>query len=136
MFRVLIHSLCITNPLTLNLSPSFWVIHSFPIPLETIKRNGDFYFDLCESTESNGLVSTFLPLQKNGDFTGDRLTSCWSISKWVEPIFVYICICATVVYVLHVVYMFVWIFLVFRVLGDLSKVLYPDMGKLKIGREV
>ena len=56
MFRVLIPSLCITNPLTLNLSPSFWVIRSFPIPLETIKRGGDFYFDLYKSSQSNGLV--------------------------------------------------------------------------------
>ena len=54
MFRVLIPSLCITNPLTLNLSPSFWVIRSFPIPLETIKRGGDFYFDLYKSSQSNG----------------------------------------------------------------------------------
>ena len=46
MFRVLIPSLCITNPLTLSVSPSFWVIRSFPIPLETIKRGGNFYFDL------------------------------------------------------------------------------------------
>ena len=46
MFRVLKPSLYITNPLTLNLSPSFWVILSFPIPLETIKRGGDFDFDL------------------------------------------------------------------------------------------
>ena len=56
MFRVLIPSLCITNPLTLNLFPSFWVILSFPIPLETIKRGGDFNFDLYKSSQSNGLV--------------------------------------------------------------------------------
>ena len=56
MFRVLIPSLFITNPLTLNLYPSFWVIRSFPIPLETIKRGGDFYFDLYKSSQSNGLV--------------------------------------------------------------------------------
>ena len=56
MFRVLIPSLYITKPLTLNLSTSFWVIHSFPIPLETIKHGGDFYFDLYKSSQSNGLV--------------------------------------------------------------------------------
>ena len=56
MFRVLIPSLCITKPLTVNLFPSFWVIRSFPIPLETIKRGGDFYFDLYKSGQSNGLV--------------------------------------------------------------------------------
>ena len=46
MFMVLIPSLCITNPLTLNLPPSFWVILSFTIPSETIKRGGDFIFNL------------------------------------------------------------------------------------------
>ena len=51
---------------------------------------------------------------------GERLTSCWSIPKWVEHIIVYICICAIVVYVLYYVYMFVWIFLVFRMLVDFS----------------
>ena len=56
MFRVLIPSLCITNPLTLNLSPSFWVIRSFPIPLETIKRGGDFFFICIKASQSNGLV--------------------------------------------------------------------------------
>ena len=56
MFRVLIPSLCITNPLTLNISPSFWFICSFPIPLEKIKRGGDFYFDMYKSSQSNGLV--------------------------------------------------------------------------------
>ena len=56
MFRVLIPSLCITNPLTLNLSLSFWVIRSFPILLETIKRGDNFHFDLCKSSQSNGLV--------------------------------------------------------------------------------
>ena len=48
MFKVLIPSLYITNPLTLNLSPIFWVIRSFPIPLETIKRRGDYYL-ICAS---------------------------------------------------------------------------------------
>ena len=48
MFRVLIPSLCITNPLTLNHSLLFWVIHSFPIPLETIKFHGDYYL-ICAS---------------------------------------------------------------------------------------
>ena len=56
MFRVLISSLFITNPLTLNLSPSSWVTRSFPIPLETIKHSGDFYFDLYKSSQSNGSV--------------------------------------------------------------------------------
>ena len=56
MFRVLIPSFCITNPLTLNLSPYFFVILSFPIPFEIIKRGGDFYFDLYESSQSNRLV--------------------------------------------------------------------------------
>ena len=75
MFRVLIPFLYITNPLTYNLSPSFWVTLSFLIPLETIKHGGKFYFDLCESSQSNGLVSTFIPLQKNGDSAGDRSTN-------------------------------------------------------------
>ena len=56
MFRVLIPSLCITNPLILNISPSFLVIRSFPIPLEIIKCGGDFYFDMYKSSQSNDLV--------------------------------------------------------------------------------
>ena len=56
MFWVLIPSLYITNPLTLNLSPCFWVTRYFPISLETIERGGDFYFDLYKSSQSNGLV--------------------------------------------------------------------------------
>ena len=56
MFRVLVPSLCKTNPITLNLSPLFWVIRSFLIPFETIKHGRDFYFDLYKSSQSNGLV--------------------------------------------------------------------------------
>ena len=56
MFKMIIPSLFITNPLTLNISPSFWVTLSFPIPLETRKGGGDFDFDLYNSSQSNGLV--------------------------------------------------------------------------------
>ena len=44
------------QPPYLESFPLFWVIRSFPIPLETIKRGGDFYFDLYKSSQSNGLV--------------------------------------------------------------------------------
>ena len=68
MFRVLIPSLCITNPLMLNLSPFFWVIRSFPIPLEIIKHGGDFLFLICiKSSQSNGLVLNIsTTTQRNG----------------------------------------------------------------------
>ena len=54
--------------------------------------------------------------EESGDFTGDRLTYCWSIPKWVNPSFV--CFFSMSVYILfyllfitshYVVYMFVWI---------------------------
>ena len=56
MFRMLIPFLCITNPLTLNLSPLFLGYSLFSPSFETIKRGGDFYFDLYKSSQSNGLV--------------------------------------------------------------------------------
>ena len=63
------------------------------------KAQWRFLFDLCESSQSDGFVSTFLPLQKkNGDFTGERLSKCWSIYKWLEPIFVYLCMCYYLLY--------------------------------------
>ena len=105
MFRVLIPSICITNSLTLNLSPSFRVTRSFPIPLEMIKRSGDVYFDMYKSSQSNGLVLNIsTATEKNGDFTGEILTSFWSIPKWVEPIFVYIFVYAIVImfYMLYI----------------------------------
>ena len=64
MFRVLIPSFYITNPNT-QIRPSFFgFIFYFPISFGNNKMRWHFLFDLYELSQSNGLVLTFLPLQK------------------------------------------------------------------------
>ena len=74
---------------------------------------------IYELSQSNGLVSIFILLQeKMVTLMGKDLPIAGpSLSGLSLSLF--ICVCSLVVYMLYVVYMFAWMFLVFKVLGDL-----------------
>ena len=131
MHWVLIPSHYITNPRTLDLFQKrfvffitfkyYFTLHIlgfyfdlFHFPLEIIKRGGDSCYlrvKLINSSISD-LPCYIFHRYRIGDFTGDRLTSCWSIPKWVKPSLFYLFYWYLTIW-LYVYIMVIWVLVIF-----------------------
>ena len=124
MFWVLTPSHFITNPRTRISNFFLGFISLFSHSFGNNKARWRLSLKWIELINSS--ISNFDRYRKNGDFAGDRLTSCWSIPKRVKTI-LFIC-----VYYYCCIILFAWLcFCLFWVSVwwsfDDGQVLHPDL---------